>query len=250
MPRDGAGLARAGSATGDGTASMTSTVLRIAMLVAYPLLAHWASVGGGDIAAGLALLDLVALVLADALLKPLAWAWAVLAASAAGLWELVGTPWPALLLLAPPMLFTGFLAWLFARSLASPRGALITRIVAALERREPDQLAPDLLRYTRRLTAAWAWLLALLTLANGVLALVVVPDGVFARLGLASPWPVSQEAGSLFANILNYGVLGGFFLGEYVIRHRLFRDRPYRNFVDFIRQMGALGPGFWRELFR
>ena len=77
-----------------------------------------------------------------------------------------------------------------------------------------------------------------------------VPDGVFARLGLASPWPVSQEAGSLFANILNYGVLGGFFLGEYVIRHRLFRDRPYRNFVDFIRQMGALGPGFWRELFR
>ena len=238
---------------------MTSTVLRIAMLVAYPLLAHWASVGGGDLAAGLALLDLVALVLAETLflaalvvglLRPLAWAWAVLAASAGGLWLLIGTPWPALLLLAPPMLFTGFLAWLFARSLASPRGALITRIVAAMERREPEQLAPDLLRYTRRLTAAWAWLLALLTLANGVLALVVVPDGVFARLGLASPWPVSQEAGSLFANILNYGVLGGFFLGEYVVRHRLFRDRPYRNFVDFIRQMGALGPGFWRELFR
>ena len=45
-------------------------------------------------------------------------------------------------------------------------------------------------------------------------------------------------------------VLGGFFLGEYVIRHRLFRDRPYRNFVDFIGQMGALGPGFWRDLFR
>ena len=229
---------------------MTSTVLRLAMLVAYPLLAHWASVDGSGIIALLALADLAVIVLLLPLSDRRGWAWALLAASAAGLWLLIGTPWPALLLLAPPMLFTGFLAWLFARSLASPRGALITRIVAALERREPGQLAPDLLRYTRRLTAAWAWLLALLTLANGVLALVVVPDGVCARLGLASPWPVSQEAGSLFANILNYGVLGGFFLGEYVVRHRLFRDRPYRNFVDFIKQMGALGPGFWRELFR
>ncbi|MFP7723405.1 ketosynthase [Lysobacter sp. A3-1-A15] len=229
---------------------MTGTVLRIALLVAYPLLAHWASAGGGALAAVLALLDLVALVLADALLRPRAWAWAVLVASAAALWLLLDTPWPALLLLAPPILFTGLLAWLFGRSLASPRGALITRIVSALERLAPAELPPDLLRYSRGLTAAWALVLALLTVANGVLALVVVPDGVFATLGMASPWPVSQEAGSLFANILNYGVLGVFFIGEYVLRHRLFRDRPYRNFVDFLRQMGALGPGFWKDLLR
>jgi hypothetical protein len=26
--------------------------------------------------------------------------------------------------------------------------------------------------------------------------------------------------------------------------------RPYRNIVDFVRQMAALGPAFWRDFFR
>ncbi|MEG3192726.1 ketosynthase [Lysobacter sp. D1-1-M9] len=228
---------------------MSSTALRLVLAIAYPLLAHWASHGGGDHAAALALLDLVLLVLADGLLQRRVWAWSLLFASVLGLWRLAGTPALQLLLLAPPMLFTGLLAWLFARSLASPRGALITRIVAAMEQCEPAQLAPELHRYSRRLTAAWAWLLAGLTVANGTLALIAVPDGVLARLGHAPMITVPQEQWSWFANILNYGIVGGFFVGEYALRRRWFPVRPYRNFIDFLRRMAALGPRFWRELF-
>lgn len=228
---------------------VSSATLRLALAVAYPLLAHWATVGGGDLAAALALFDLAALVLADALSQRRAWAFGLLLAIAVGLWGLIGTPTLQLLLLAPPMVFTGLLAWLFGRSLRSPRGALITRIVAGMEQCEPAELAHDLHRYTRRLTAAWAWLLAGLTVVNGVLALIAVPDGVLAQLGHPPLVVVSQAQWSWFANLLNYGIVGGFFVGEYILRARWFPDRPYRNFVDFLRRMAALGPRFWRELF-
>ncbi len=228
---------------------MSSGALRLALAVAYPLLAHWATLGGGDRAAALALLDLALLVLADVLLSRRAWAVLLVVAIGAGLWQLIDTPALQLLLLAPPMVFTGLLAWLFARSLRSPRGALITRIAAGMEQCEPAQLAPDLHRYTRRLTAAWAWLLLGLTVANGVLALIAVPDGVLAQLGHPPLVAVSQAQWSWFANLLNYGIVGGFFIGEYALRGHRFPDRPYRNFVDFLRRMAALGPRFWRELF-
>lgn len=228
---------------------MNSAALRLVMAVAYPLLAHWATHGGGDLAAALALLDLAVLVLADALLQRRAWALTLLVAIGAALWWLIGTPALQVLLLAPPMVFTGLLAWLFARSLRSPRGALITRIVIAMEQCPAEALPADLRRYSRRLTAAWAWLLAGLTVANGVLALIAVPDGLLARLGQAPPIAVTQAQWSLFANLLNYGIVGGFFLGEYALRRRWFPPRSYRNFFDFLRRMAGLGPRFWRELF-
>lgn len=228
---------------------MNSAALRLCLAVAYPLLAHWASHGGGDLAAALALLDLVVLVLADALLQLRAWALALLLACAALLAWLAGGPMLQVLLLAPPMAFTGLLAWLFARSLRSPRGALITRIVVAMEQCPAEELPADLRRYSRRLTAAWAWLLVGLTVANGVLALIAVPDGVLARLGYPPPVAVTQAQWSWFANLLNYGIVGGFFVGEYALRRRWFPPRTYRNFFDFLRRMAGLGPRFWRELF-
>ncbi len=228
---------------------MHSAALRLVLALAYPLLAHWAARDGGDTAAALALLDLAVLVLADALLQRRGWAFALMAVIGGGLWSLQGTPALQVLLLAPPMVFTGLLAWLFARSLRSPRGALITRIVAAMEQCPAQDLPTDLHRYSRRLTAAWAWLLVGLTVANGVLAMIAVPDGVLARLGHLPPVSVSQTQWSLFANLLNYGIVGGFFLGEYALRSRWFPPRSYRNFADFLRRMAGLGPRFWRELF-
>lgn len=228
---------------------MHAAAARLGLAVAYPLLAHWASHDGGGPAAAIALADLVLVILVEPLLRWRAWAWALLAVVLAGLLMLARTPHAQVLLLAPPMLFTGLLAYWFGRSLRAPREALITRIVAGLDRCEPAQLPPPLYRYTRRLTAAWATLLATLSLINAVLALLAVPDGVLARLGHPPELGVPQEQWSLFANLLNYGIVGGFFLGEYVLRRRYFPHRPYRNFGEFVRQMAQLGPRFWRDLF-
>ena len=233
------------------THDLLAAALRLVLAIAYPFLAHWAShrgVGGGAVAA-LALLDLALIVLLQPLLQPRGWAWALLALIGLALWRLVPTPYPQMLLLAPPVLFTGLLGWWFGRSLRAPRVPVITKIVAGLEQTTPEQLPPELLRYTRRLTGAWAGLLVGLALANTVLALIAEPGGVLARLGHAPLLAVSQTTWSWFANLLDYGIVGGFFVGEYLLRLRWFPVRPYRNFIDFLRRMGALGPGFWRQLF-
>lgn len=223
--------------------------LRLLLAVAYPLLAHWASVDGSGVVALLALVDLAMIVLLQPLARPRGWAWLLLGAIGVGLWALHGSKIPALLLLAPPVVFTALLSWWFGRSLRARRVPLISRIVSGLEGCEPPALKPELKRYTRRLTAIWAALLAGLALANAVLALIAVPDGVLARLGHPPLLAVSQDTWSWFANLLNYGIVGGFFLAEYVYRKRRFPDRPYRNLPEFMQRLAALGPGFWRTLF-
>ena len=228
---------------------MTGAVLRLLLAIAYPLLAHWASHDGGGWPAAIALIDLALIVQIEALLHLRVGAWLVFAAIVAGLAAIAHTAYPQLLLLSPPVLFTGALAWWFARSLRAPREGLITRIVAALDACAPSQLPADVYRYSRQLTAIWAWLLDGLALANAALAMIAVPGGVLARLGQTPPIAIGQDQWSLFANLLNYGIVGGFFVGEYQFRKRLFRDRPYRNFWDFLRRMGGLGPAFWRSLF-
>ncbi|HEV8694802.1 MAG TPA: ketosynthase [Lysobacter sp.] len=229
---------------------MHAAAARVAFALAYPLLAHWASHDGSGWAAAVALTDLVLVILIEPLLRLRGWAWGLFAAILAGLFALSRTSYAQLLLLAPPVLFLGLVAWFFGRSLRAPRDPLITRIVAALDRCAPAQLPAALYRYTRNLTAAWATLLLTLALVNGVLALVAVPGGVLARLGHAPAWGVPREHWSLIANLLNYGVVGGFFVGEYALRRRFFPHRPYRHFGEFLQQMARLGPEFWRGLFR
>lgn len=229
---------------------MMRAAARVVFALAYPPLAYWATRTGSGDAAALALGDLALVFLIDPLLRLRAWAGLVTAALAALLWKLAATEVAQVLLLAPPVLLLGLLAWLFGRSLRAPRDALITRIVAALHECTLAQLPDDLLRYTRRLTAAWALLLAMLAIVNGVLAFAEVPGGVLARLGHPPAWGIAREDGSLLGAFVNYGVVGGFFIGEYLLRGRYFRDRPYRNFLDFMHRMGKLGPDFWRGLFR
>lgn len=224
-------------------------VLRVLLAIAYPLLAHWASVNGSGAIAVLALVDLCLIVLLQPLAQGRIWALALLALLLAGLWSLRATPYPQLMLLAPPMLFTAMLAWWFGRSLRAPRVPVISKIVAGMERCDPADLAPDLSRYTRRLTALWAIVLAVLALANATLGLIAEPDGLLVRLGYPPVLTVPQQVWSWFANLLNHGIVGGMFIGEYILRRRRFPDRPYRNFVGFLRLMGGLGPKFWRQLF-
>lgn len=221
---------------------------RVALAVAYPLLAHWASHDGGPPVAALALLDLAVIVLLQALAARRVWAWTVLAGVVAGLILVARAEWLLLVLLAPPVLFTAALSWVFARTLRPGRIPLVTRIAAAIEYGRLDDMPLPQQRYTRTLTALWAGLLAGIAVANTVLALVAEPSGILVRLGHPLSLGVSQQAWSWFANILDYGLVAAFMVGEYVVRCLRFPDRPVRSLPEFARRMAALGPDFWRRL--
>lgn len=223
--------------------------LRIACAVAYPFLAHGASVReSGALAAG-ALGTLVGMALADGLVERRAGAWLALLAAAAGLAWLAGSRWAHLPLLLVPVAFIAMIAWWFGRTLRRGRTPLIRKIVAALERVPAEELEPDLQAYTRRLTLAWTLVLGGMALCNLALAAVAVPNGLLAGFGIAAPVTVTDAQWSWFANWFNYGLVGGFFTLEYLYRKRRFPGR-YRNFLDFATRMSRLGPAFWRDLFR
>ena len=224
--------------------------LRLLLAIAYPVLAHLASVGGDGGWAALAMADIALLLLLEPLLKRRAWALTVLALCLLGLWWVSLTRYALLPLLATPVVFVALACWLFARTLQSGQVPLITRIVRGLYAQADMPMTPALYRYTRQLTFAWALLLGGLALANLALALCAVPSGVLVQLGYESVVTVTDEQWSLFANLLNYGIVGAFFIAEYWYRKRVFPLRPYRNAVQFIQQMGKLGPSFWNELLR
>ena len=223
--------------------------LTVLMAVAYAVAAHLASTTHDDRYAYAALLALVAMMLAAGLVARRAWAWVALPLSLAACHALYLSGHAGLPLLLVPVAFVAAIAWLFARSLWSPHGALITRIVAALDGTTPATLAPELVAYSRGLTAAWALALGVLGLANLALAMVAEPGGLLSSLGVRPPLAITREQWSLFANILNYGIVGGFFLVEFAWRKRRFPGR-YHSFAGFLRQMAGLGPAFWRDFLR
>jgi uncharacterized membrane protein len=222
---------------------------RLLLLLAYPVLAHLASLREDGTFAALALGDLAVLCLIEPLVRLRPWAWGLALALGAGLVFFARSPLIQLPLLLVPPAFVALIAWTFGRTLREGRTPLITRIVCAIEGESVDRLAPDLLAYTRKLTATWAAVLAGLAVANVLLALCAVPGGLLDSLGIAPPVPVSHHAWSWFANMLNYGVVGGLFVGEYYHRVRRFPGR-YTSFFDFLRRMARLGPATWRGLLR
>lgn len=229
---------------------MNAALARLLLSVAYPFVAHAASTLHSAPLAALALLDLVLIVLVAPLARRRPWAIALVAAAAAALWVAQASEVLPVLLLLPPVLFPWMVAWFFARTLRAGSVPLITRIVAGLEQTATADLPAPLLQYTRRLTRLWALVLASIGAGNLLLGMIAVPDGLLVQLGF-TPWvTVSQAAWSWFANLLDYGIAALLFAVEYRVRGRVFPDRPDRNFADFLRRLGALGPAFWRDVMR
>lgn len=224
-------------------------LVRAVLAVAYSILAHLASARHDNGLAAVAIGVLVALVLLAPLLRGRIAAWLGLIAGIAGAAWLAQTTYALVPLLLVPFAFIALVAWWFARSLRADRVPLITRIVAALERTTAGDLAPELRRYTRRLTAAWALLLSMIGVLNLSLALIATPAGLLAQLGVQPPVTVTQTQWSWFANLLDYGIMGGFMVGEYLYRKRRFPGR-YKNAADFARRLAGLGPAFWRDFLR
>lgn len=228
---------------------MNAALARLLLALAYPWLAHAAGTRESGALAAIALADVALIVLLQPLLARRAWAWATLALLAVALWRLSQSAHALLPLLLVPVAFMALVGWSFGRTLRAGRVPLISRIVSALEARPASELEPALQRYTRRLTATWAALLGTLAVVNLVLALIAVPRGLLASVGVMPPLTVTDAQWSWFANLLNYGLMGGLFVGEYWLRKRLFPGR-YRSLADFLQRMAGLGPAFWRTLLR
>lgn len=224
-------------------------VMRLLLLLVYPVLSHVASLRDDGLWAAAALAGLVLLCLLEPLAQRRGWAWLVLAGTLLLGW-LGGSVWAWMLLLAPPVVFPLLVAWGFGRSLRRGRTPLITAIMQALYVRAGMPVTAELKRYTRGLTTAWVAVLVLLAVLNLALAMSAVPGGLLAAFGLQPWWPVTHEQWSWCANIANWGLIGGFFVVEFLVRERRFPQRPYRNALDFLRQLGQLGPAFWRDLLR
>ena len=217
-------------APGDAAGDRLVWWLRIALVAAYLVVAHLASAQGDGRWAALALFDVALIVLLQPLASRRAWAWLALAASAALLWRLAGTPHAWTLLLAVPVAFVAFVGFGFARTLREGSVPLVTRIVAALDGMPPETLDPEVRRYARRVTLAWAIVLFALAIFDLCMALLAAP----------MQW-------SWLANIGDYAVIGGFMLAEFAWRKHRFPGR-HRSFLGFLRRMLALGPAFWRSV--
>lgn len=223
--------------------------LQALLALAYTLLAHLASARHDDRIAAAALLLLAVMLLLAPLARRRWWAWLALPVLCAGVLALYRAGLVEVPMLLVPVAFVAMIAWWFGRSLQGGRVPLITRIVAEIDQTTLAELPTGIRDYTRRLTAAWAWLLAALALVNLLLALIAVPDGLLARLGLQSPLTITQLQWSWFANLCNYGIVGGFFIIEYQVRKRRFPGR-YHSFADFLRRLAGLGPAFWKDFLR
>lgn len=225
-------------------------LLQLLLGLGYTALAHLASLWHHDGLALAALVLLIAMLVIEPLLARRPWAFVATPLLGWGAWALYAAGHAALPLLLVPVVFVAGIAWIFARTLRPGTTPLITRIVIGIEGDgDPTALTPELRRYTRHLTAAWAGVLLGMAGANLTLALIASPSGLLESVGVPSPLPITQEQWSLWANLLNYGVIGGFFVVEFAFRKRRFPGR-YHGFGDFLRKLAALGPAFWRDLLR
>ncbi|MFX8242821.1 hypothetical protein ABTL31_18850, partial [Acinetobacter baumannii] len=89
-----------------------------------PVLAHVAAARDDDALAAVALADLLLVLLVGPLLRRRPWAIALTLAAVPALVALARSPQAQLPLLAPPVVFSGLLCWLFARTLRGGRTAL------------------------------------------------------------------------------------------------------------------------------
>lgn len=213
--------------------------IAVALGVTYPLLAHWAIVSRSPrlVAASVGLL--CTLLLLEPLRRGRLWAWSVLAASGAGLWAAGSSSLATLPLLAPPVLITGGVAWFFGQSLRRGATPLIEQIARIMEGAELGEAQRT---YARHLTVAWAALTGTLCVVNLGLALLAEPGGLLAAAGVPAPVTVPLATWSLFANVINYLVLGAMFAIEFAYRRHRFRMQRNLRFVDFIQGLVRLGP--------
>jgi len=181
----------------------------VVLVCAYPILAHASVAAGQQLFAQLAWLCLAGVA---ALALP--WPWGIAAAGA--LVPPLFMMDAEALLRAPPVVVNLALAVWFGKSLA-PGEEPVIGWFARLERGE---LEPELVPYTRCLTAIWTVFFVLMAIVSAALAV----------LGNAEAW-------SVFANGLSYVLVALLFVGEYVYRRIRYSHYRHASLARMIRMI-------------
>lgn len=189
---------------------MLSTML----LLAYPALVHLAVMLERPVVGWCALLCLYLGLFLQPLRRGVRGVWLGLLLFASTTFALSRVGGGIYALYVPALALPALAFATFASSLRAGRTPLVTGI-AQMERGE---LPPPLLRYTRQVT--WLWALSLAGLLLTTTALMLFG---------------SDEAWSLFTNLLSYLLIGGLFSGEYVYRRLRFREYEHTGFVAHLR---------------
>ena len=227
------------------SAARTRAVLAGALILAWPLSTHWATVSADPRVALLPPLLLGSLLLLPGLWRGHRRSGLLWIALALGLLALLPLGLAALPMELLPALLPALAAALFGASLRRGREPLVTRFVR-LSEGDTALIDAATAHYTRAVTVAWTLLLAALAAIALLLALLAVPHGLLAMTGVASPWPLPQSWWSLWSNAIAYAVLGTAFVLEYALRRRLLPQAPRRGFMAFARALAA----HWPELKR
>jgi uncharacterized membrane protein len=191
----------------------------IAFVLTYAGLSHYSNSAASSRDIGVALALGPPLVIGLLLI----WRWtrpwvALLAAAAAALllhhyWPILERNFPMVYLLQEAG-FYSLMALSFGQSLLGRRQALCTQLADRVH----GPLTAQEVRYTRRVTAAWAFFFVLITAATLILY-------AFASLGV---W-------SLFANFCVLPLIGLMFAGEYAIRRRVLPQVPRPGILAAVR---------------
>ena len=186
------------------------------ILLAYPGIVHVSIVFANPWPVALLLTALCILALWQAQQSGRKWFAVGLVLLMGAIWGLAARSELLPLLYWQPILINAVGCYLFARTLAPSQMPLVTRFAAIVR----GYLHPDVARYTRRVTQAWALFFALLALESLLLAL-------FAPVRL---W-------SLFTNVINYLLVGVFFVVEYCVRIRCLAHLEHPSFIGFLRSL-------------
>ena len=216
----------------------------IALAIAFPLLTHAAVVSHASSLTIASLAVLTLLVLLPRLVGGNLVAWCTLPVVVGALILLWRAHAAWLPLYATPAIITFFIAWMFGHTLAAGEVPLVERLARLLH--EKETLPDDIRAYARKVTIAWTLLTSALGLLNLTLAFVAEPNGVLRMMGIVPPFSVHIEIWSLFANFLNYVIVGVFFLLEFFYRRYRFPEQRYRNVFEFLRRAAAVGPRVMR----
>ena len=190
----------------------------LSFIILYPLTTHF-SVATGDPSPSLLLLLLGVLMISVGLFRSYRYK-----AAAYTLFGAMGVYFSSYYLFSerftvlyiPPLTVSVFLLWLFGRSLAPGKTALISQMAESYH----GELPPPLAIYTRRLTLIWAVYFALFALS--VLYLGFINSGAH--------W-------SFYINLSNYIIIALLLGGEYLLRIYRFKDIQHPSFIGFIRML-------------
>lgn len=116
----------------------------------------------------------------------------------------------------PPIAVNYFIGMIFLKSLMKNSTPVIEKYMLLLE----GEIDAAERKYARWFTTLWAVVLLSLAIETAVLALFY-----------------SHETWSLFANFINYFILGLMFLVEYLIRLRMFPQKQHKSFIQFINSL-------------